>query len=101
MNKSEVVGNMQKKIKDYVISYDSNEFLGKNIHGEIRTGYRAKDNHIIVFRITPLPLTPQLAQFLDLQIVYSPLSSYSRKIEQPVQSTSNYYVPMEYFPKTF
>lgn len=99
--KSEMGSNLQKKIADYVISYCPSEYYGKNIHGEIRAGYKIKDNKIVVFRIVPLPLTPPLAAFLQLQRAYSGLSGYARSLQDPLHSSSNHYVPLEYFPKTF
>jgi hypothetical protein len=58
--KSEINTSFQKKIKDYVISYCPTEYYGKNIHGEVRTGYKSKENKIVIFRIVSLPLTPLL-----------------------------------------
>lgn len=99
--KSEIGSNFQKKIKDYVISYCPTEYLGKSIHGEMRTGYRSKENKIVIFRIAPLPLTPLLTEFLQLQQQYSDLSGFARVTYEPLHSSSNHYVPLEYFPKTF
>ena len=65
--KSEVNPHYQKKIKDYVISYCPDEFYGKSLHGEIRTGFKNKENKVYVFRITQLPLTPYMALYLELQ----------------------------------
>lgn len=40
MIKPERPAQFQKKIKDYVISYCATELYGKNLHGEIRAGYK-------------------------------------------------------------
>ena len=64
MIKPEGSGHLQKKIKDYVISYCATELYGKNLHGEIRAGYKNNEHKVVLFRITELPITPLLSEFL-------------------------------------
>jgi len=67
----------------------------------MRTGFKSKENKIVIFRIVALPLTQTVSIFLQLQQHYSGLSGFARIVQEPLHSSSNHYVPLEYFPKTF
>jgi len=67
----------------------------------MRSGYQHNQNKVIMFRIVELPLTPNNSLFLELQDHYSDLSGFARTVYAPVHSSSNHYLPLEYFPKTF
>lgn len=59
--------SLKKKIKDYNVSYCKNEFITKNLYGEIRLGYKNENKKVYAFRISPLPLSAYTKSIFGLQ----------------------------------
>ena len=59
--------SLKKKIKDYNVSYCKDEFVTKNLYGEIRLGYKKGTKKVYAFRISPLPLSTYTKSIFGLQ----------------------------------
>jgi serine/threonine protein kinase len=94
-------GEFKKTVQNYTISYCNKEFLGRSLYGEVRLGFENNEKRVKAFRINPLPLSEQSRANLDLQKYYSQLGACVRLVYGSVESQSNSYTVMEYFPKTF
>ena len=92
---------IKKKIKNYTISYCPKEFLGRSLYGEVRLGIKDDEKKVYVFRINPLPISKHVSSYLELQSYYSNVKEAVSEVHDVIETQSNRYTIMEYFPKTF
>lgn len=71
------------------------------MYGEVRLGYENKEKKVRAIRINSLPMSEQAKANLNLQKKYSQLTTCARTIYESIESQSNRYTVMEYFPRTF